>query len=314
MRAALFYGPEDVRVEDVADPAVGPNQVKIKIAWCGRIYYGMLSEVITHRTLPMGIGHEFSGTIVELGLGVDTKRLVIGQNVAVLQTSGLSSVLLAGHPEHMPQGSLYLDIGALIEPLAVSWHALQKAQFKAGDSVLVLGAGPIGILIIKVAKAFGASWIGASGRGTKRCDLAREHGADVVYAAPEVTDDEIVTKTLKATRGGGADVVVDCAGSQGTLDVALKAVRPGGTVVNVAGWKKSPDINMNLCLAKEIVLANSLGYGGTHPEVIEAVAQGKFDNLDALVTLRVPLDEVVEKGLRALTHEKDQHVKVLIHP
>ncbi|KAI0672171.1 L-threonine 3-dehydrogenase [Trametes maxima] len=339
MKAALFYGPENVRVEDIPDPVAGPNQVKIKVAWCGicgsdlGIYYGMLSDVITQRPLPVGIGHEFSGTIVELGPGVDANKLAIGQNVAVssnvysLETpstrmqgvscdgGGLSEYVVVEQdavyilPAHIP-----LDIGALIEPLTVSWHALEKAQFKAGDSVLVLGAGPIGILIVKVAKVFGASWIGVSGRGAKRCSLVREHGASVVYAVPEVTDDEIVAETFKATKGNGADVVVDCAGTQSTLDVALKAVRPGGTVMNVAGWKKFPEMNMNLCLAKEIVLSNSLGYGGAHPEVIEAVAQGKFDKLDALVTLRVPLTEFVEKGLRALTHEKDQHVKVLIHP
>ncbi|KAI0649782.1 alcohol dehydrogenase GroES domain protein [Trametes meyenii] len=332
MKAALIYGPEDVRVEDVPEPTVGPGQVKVKVAWCGicgtdlSVYYGTLSEAFTKQPYPRGIGHEFSGTIVELGPGVDTSKYAIGQNVAIepmrackqpgclpctsintrnlcprmvcfgisSPTGGLSEyVVVDPDLAHILPPNMPLEIGALMEPLAVSWRAIKKSQVKTEDRVLILGAGPIGILTLEVAKAFGASWVGMSGRGTKRCDLARQ-------------------QTLKATNDRGVDVVVDCAGTQSTLDISLRATRPGGTIMNAASWKEPPTIDMNVMLAKEIVLLNSFGYAGDHPEVVEAVAQGTFVDLEGLVTLHVSLDDFVEKGIRALTHEKDKHMKVLI--
>ncbi len=179
-----------------------------------------------------------------------------------------------------------------------------------------------------LSRIFGATWVGISGRGSKRCALARKYGASVVYDASAGTVD-VVAATLKATGGRGADVVVDCAGAQDTLDTALKAARPGGTIMNVAGWAARPTIDMNLMLMKELVLASehvpfnqrasailtrpvradSMTYAGDHPELIQALADGKFDldDLEALITRRVGLEDYLEKGLGALLHEKDQH-------
>ncbi|KAI0672172.1 alcohol dehydrogenase GroES domain protein [Trametes maxima] len=309
------------------------------------IYYGTLSETFTSQHLPRGIGHEFSGTIIALGPKVDAIKYAVGQNVAIepiiacrqsdctacsspttrnicprkncfglsSPSGGLSEYVVVD-PElaHILPSNVPLEIGALMEPLAVSWRAIKKSQVKPGDSVLILGAGPIGIFALEVAKVFGASWVAISGRGTKRCDLARQRGASAVYNISLISDEDIIAETLKATGGRGVDVVVDCAGRQNTLDMSLKATRLGGTIMNAACWEESPAIDMNVMLAKEIVLKNSFGYAGDHPEVIEAVAQGRFVNLEGLVTLRVPLDDFVGKGLRALTHEKDKHMKVLI--
>ncbi|KAI0819877.1 NAD-P-binding protein [Trametes gibbosa] len=319
---------------------------------------------VTKETLPVVIGHEFSGTIVELGSAVDKSKYAVGQKVAVepllpcgqldcacasSDTRNLCSRLAilgimgggGGLSEYVavPQQLAHvlppdtsLEVGALVEPLAVAWRAVKKSNVKAGDKVLVLGAGPIGVFVLKVAHIFGATWIGVSGRGSKRCELARRYGASIVYNAADAGTD-VVAETLKSTNGRGADVVFDCAGTQDTLDTALKAARPGGTIMNVAGWTTTPTINMKLMLIKELVLANSLAYSGDHVELIQAISDGKFSNLEDLITRRVSLEEYKEKGLSALLHEKDQHgectyipfalqdiktdlllVKVFIHP
>ncbi|KAI0357735.1 L-threonine 3-dehydrogenase [Trametes cingulata] len=374
MRAIRYYGPADIRLEEVPEPVAGPGQVKVKVL-CGsdlHMYHELVPGLqptatephrLTKETLPIGMGHEFSGTIAELGPNVDTSKYSVGQHVAIepllscnkpdcfacrspntrnlcprFGVVGLAGgggglaeyVALDQELVHVMPAHVSLEIGALIEPLAVSWRAIKKANVKAGDSVLILGAGPIGILTLKVARVFGASWVGISGRGSKRCELARQHGASAVYDASHA-DTDVVAETMKATDGRGADVVVDCAGTQATLDTALKAARPAGTVMNVSGWAQPPRIDMNLMLMKELNLANSVTYSGEHAEVIQAVADGRFDNLESLITRRVALEDFLEKGLGALMNEKDQHgkpcgrpshflgthfdpVKVLIHP
>ncbi|OJT03695.1 (R,R)-butanediol dehydrogenase [Trametes pubescens] len=354
MKAIRYYGPKDLRLEDIPEPVVGPGQVKVKIAWCGicgtdlHMYQHSISDgpptatephPTSGETLPVGVGHEFSGTIVESGPDVDTSKHAVGQNVAVEPIIGCNKpgcacaeshtrnlcsqfaaigihggggglseyVVVPQELAHILPANVSLEIGALVEPLAVAWRAIKLSHVKAGDKVLILGAGPIGIFVLKVAQIFGATWVGISGRGSKRCALAHKYGASAVYDAS--TGIDVVAETLKATNGRGADVVVDCAGSQSTLDTALKATRPGGTVMNVAGWTARPTIDMNLMLMKELVLANSIGYAGDHPELIQALADGKFDldDLEALITRRVGLEEYLEKGLGALLHEKDQH-------
>ncbi|KAI0761328.1 L-threonine 3-dehydrogenase [Trametes elegans] len=362
MKAIRHYGPGDFHLEDIPEPSIGRTQVKVKNAWCGicgtdlHTYHGSAFESpptltvphpLTNETLPVVVGHEFSGTIVELGPDVDTNKYHVGQHVAVepfltckkpdcfpcalpetrnlcprfgcLGVSGggggLSEYVAVDQelahilPDHIP-----LEVGALVEPLAVVWRALKKANVKQSDRVLILGAGPIGIFAIRVAKAFGASWVGVSGRGTKRCELALQHGASVVYNLSG-GDADVVGGVTEATNGRGADATIDCAGTQDTIDTALKATRPGGTIVNVASWQKVPSVDMNVMLTKELTLTNSFVYAASDfPDVIKALADGRIGDLEDVITLRVSLDEFVEKGLGALLHEKDQHVKVLAHP
>ncbi|KAI0634582.1 chaperonin 10-like protein [Trametes polyzona] len=361
MKAIRYHGPEDVRLDDIPEPKVGPRQVKVKVAWCGicgsdlHVYHGTpLPGLVptatephpnTGETLPVVLGHEFSGTIVELGPEVDTSKYAIGQNVAVepLVTcmkpdcpacssrdyrsqcqgawalgmsgrgGGLSEyVVVDQHLAHILPPNTSLETGALIEPLAVAWRAVKRAHVKPGDKVLILGAGPIALFILHVIKLSEPSWIGVSGRRPLRCELAREHGASAVYDLT-VPGTDVVSETLKTTQHG-ADIVIICAGSQETTDTAVKAVRAGGTILNVADWPALPAFDMNLMLMKEITLVNSLGYSNDHPPLLEAVAAGKFTNLDSLITSRVSLEDYVEKGINALHHDKDRQVKILIHP
>ncbi|KAI0634581.1 L-threonine 3-dehydrogenase [Trametes polyzona] len=350
MKAILYYGANNVRLEDIPEPVAGRTQVKVKVAWCGICgtdlhYYkhdpampptATEPHAVTGEKLPVVLGHEFSGTIVELGSAVDKSKYAVGQNVAVEPLNccnqpdcvgcsssdtrnlcpriavvgfsggggGLSEYVVVDQKmTHILPPNVSLEVGALVEPLAVAWRSVKKAKVKAGDTVLILGAGPIGIFVLKCAQLFGAAWVGVSGRGSKRCALARTYGASAVYDVSTAGTD-VVAETLKATNGRGADVVVDCAGVQSSLDVALKAARPGGRIMNVAAWTESPTIDLNLMLFKELVLDNSLTYSAEHPEVIQAIADGKFKDLESLITRRTSLENFVEKGLGALLHEK----------
>ncbi|KAI0634575.1 alcohol dehydrogenase GroES domain protein [Trametes polyzona] len=344
MRAVRYYGPGDIRLDHIPDPSPGKGQVKIRVL-CGsdlHSWHEILSlsptstspHPVTQETLPVVMGHEFSGTVVETGEGVDTGRIAVGQPVVVEPVlscmkdtcpfcsagsrnlcrnltfigiggcgGGLAEYICVDQrlvfplPSHVP-----LDIGALMEPLSVAWHAVKRSSFKAGDSVFILGAGPIGLLVLRVVKAFGASWIGVSEPALKRRDLAGINGADAVYDPTTQSRDEIISRVLQATSARGADVVFDCAGSQPTLDTAFLAVRPRGTIMNVAVWGTRPQLDIESLTAKEVILSSILGYDRVHADVLKSIAKGQFkvDGLETLITRRIPLEDVVEKGIKAL--------------
>ncbi|KAM5546076.1 hypothetical protein V8D89_000202 [Ganoderma adspersum] len=361
MRAIQYYGPGDIRLEEIPEPVVGPGQVKIKVAWCVvcgsdlHLYHGALKGVtptatephpVTNETLPIGMGHEFSGTIVELGPNVDATRLSVGHNVAIepiitcMQPTcpacstpgtrnlcprfacigvsgrggGLSEYVVVDQMlAHVLPSGTSLEVGAMMEPLAVGWHAVKKANFKAGDSALIIGAGPVGILLLEVLKVFHPGWVGISGRSKKRCELAAQHGASVVFNVA-IAGVDVVKETLEAMNQRGVDVVFDCGGTQATIDTATHAVRRGGVIMNLAAGSTNPVVDMPTLLYKEVTLANSMGYADDHPDMLDALRQGHFGDLSSLITRRIPLEDFVEKGIKALLHEKDQHVKILLHP
>ncbi|KAI8988990.1 alcohol dehydrogenase GroES domain protein [Trametes punicea] len=355
MTAVRYYGPGDVRVDEIPESTPGEAQVKIKVL-CGsdlHSWHAILpvsptstkSHPVTKETLPVTMGHEFSGTIVDVGAGVDASRLKVGDHVVVepllscMQPTcpfcsagarnlcrnatfigiagcggGMSEFVCVDQTlVHVLPPGVPLDVGALMEPLAVAWHAVKRSNLKAGDSVLILGAGPIGLLTLRAAQVFGAGWIGVSEPASKRRELALQHGATVVFdpASPTV---DIVADTVQVTGGRGADVLFDCAGLQQTLDVAFLAVKPRGYIVNVAVWEDRPTLDITSLTYKEVVLTSILAYDRVHAELLQAVAEGKFVGLESLITRRTTFEDVVDKGIKALIHEKDDHVKILVSP
>ncbi|KAI0672173.1 alcohol dehydrogenase GroES domain protein [Trametes maxima] len=360
MRAVRYYGPGDVRVDRISEPSAGKGQIKIKVSQCLcgsdlHLWHELLPicptltepHVVTNEKLPVVMGHEFSGTIVDVGPGVDTSRLTIGSHVVIepllscMQPTcpfcsqgarnlcrhatfigiagcggGLSEYISVDQrlvhilPSHVP-----LDVGAIMEPLAVAWHTVKSSKIKPGDHALVLGAGPIGLLTLRVARAFGASWIGVSEPALKRRELASKNGADVVFD-PTAQGVDVVSAVIAATGDRGADVVFDCAGSQKTLDTAFLAVKPRGHIVNAAVWAQRPTLDIDSLTYKEVSLSSILAYDRVHPEMLKAIANGKFDveGLGSLITRRISFEEVVDKGIKALLYEKDEHVKILVSP
>lgn len=357
MRAVRYYGPGDLRVEQIPEPVAGDGQVKIKIAWngiCGSDLHAWFSHIkpyptmtepqyVTGETLPVVMGHELSGTIAELGKGVDTSKFHVGQRVVVEPILSCNEPIcrpcmagtrnLCNHLTFIGIGggggglaeyfsvkqelvfplpdNISLEVGALMEPLSVVWHAVNRSNLKDGDSVLVLGAGPIGLLLLKVLRARGAGWIGVSEPAAVRRQTALKFGASATF---DPLSTNIVTETEAATGGHGADVVFDCAGLQVSIDTALAAVRTRGSIVNVAVWEKPISMNLNKLSKKECTLTSTIGCDRVHAELIQAVASGKLTGLEELITSKIALEDTVEKGIMALINEKDTQIKILVHP
>lgn len=248
----------------------------------------------------MTLGHEFSGTVEEVGEGVTD--LKVGSRVVVqpIIYDGTCGACKAGYinccdkngfvglsgwggglSEHvvLPRSCLYaipesmsLEVGALVEPLAVAWHAVNSSPFKKGDSVLILGGGPIGLAVLQTLKAKGAETIIVSEVAPRRKEFAKQFGASHVL---DPTKDDIVAQVREICDGQGANLAFDAAGVQAGLHQAVLAIRAKGTLVNIAVWEKPPSISVNDLLFRERHYMGVVTYvPGDFQDVIDAIASG----------------------------------------
>ncbi|KAF2768070.1 GroES-like protein [Teratosphaeria nubilosa] len=294
---------------------------------------------LTGEKVPLTLGHEFSGVIEELGDGV-SERFKVGSRVCVqpILYDGDCSACQdgainccdkngfigltgwgGGLSEHVvvPEYAVYqlpdnvsLEVGALVEPLAVGWHAVNMSPFKPTDSVLVLGGGPIGLAVIQALRARGARQIIVSEVAAMRKEFAADFGAHIVL---DPTKDDIVTRCKELTGGRGVDVTYDAAGVQPGLDQAILALRARGTHVNIAIWEKRCTIFPNDLVFRE---RNYMGVAtfvkGDFEQVIQAISDGRLNMCRKMITKKVRIDEVVEEGFKTLIKDKQNQVKVLV--
>ncbi|GAA1808408.1 2,3-butanediol dehydrogenase [Nesterenkonia flava] len=294
---------------------------------------------ISGESAPIVLGHEFSGTITAVaddvedlspGQPVVIEPYIIGDDVPTddpdvdYQLSpnmnfiglggrggGFSEKVVVQRPwVHPISDNVGLDKAALIEPLAVGYHAYRKSRAQAGNVALIGGAGPIGLLTAAVLKAKGLTvYISELSEGRKA--KARETGvADQVFDPREVS---IADEIRRLTDGAGADVAFECTSVAAVLDTLIDAVRPGGVVVNVSIWGHKPEVNLQSLVLKEVELIGSAAYAHDHPAVIEMVEDGEID-LAPFITGKIGLDELVSQGFDQLINNNDEHVKILVDP
>jgi D-xylulose reductase len=272
----------------------------------------------------MVLGHESAGTIVSVGSAV--KSLKPGDRIALEPgyPCRRCPACLSGHynlcadmhfaatppfdgtltgfysspedfcyklPDHVS-----LQEGALIEPLAVAVHIVKQAEIKPGQSVVVMGAGPVGLLCCAVAKAYGASRIVSVDIQPQRLEFAASYAATHTFMPEQVSAEENAARLLKETGLGpdGADAVIDASGAEPSIQTSLHVVRRGG--VYVQGGMGKPDITfpiMALCI-KEVTAKGSFRYGsGDYRLALEFVGSGKVD-VKKLITGTVKFEEAEE--------------------
>jgi len=195
---------------------------------------------------------------------------------------------------------------AIVEPAAVAAYAVQRSGMKMGDTVLITGAGPIGLLTAQVALATGASQIFVSDLSENRLKKAKEVGATHTFDA---RDKDISQKIRKMT-ANGVDVFIDAAGAQASFDTGISSLRNGGTAILVAlfGEKVTHDaLNHTL---RELTIIGTAAYRNIFPEVIALISSGRLP-VEKLITSVISLDEIVEKGFEALVKDPSE-VKILV--
>ena len=333
MKAARWHAAKDVRIEEVEVPEVQPHQVKVAVKFtgiCGTdlheyldgpIFIPTEEHVYSGQKAPVTLGHEFSGEIVEVGS--DVTRVKVGDRVTIepilaepnLNFVGLAAdggfakyCVLDGDLVHVIPDSLSYEQAALTEPAAVAVYAVRQSALKAGDTAVIFGLGPIGLLIVEALRAAGASKIYAVELSPERQAKAEELGAIVVR--PE--EGETVVEAIHRLTGGGADVSYEVTGVPVVLGQALAAVHKAGECMVVSIWEREASINPNEFAIQEKSLKGIIAYRHIFPKVLELMEQGYFP-ADKLVTKKIKLENIVEEGFVELTQDKSQ-IKILVQP
>ena len=334
MKAAVYYGPRDVRVEEVATPALNNGDILLRIRACGICG----SDLHTYRHglfedlgIPVGsgrvLGHEFSGEVVEINGQVE--KLKVGDRVCGAGAGGNAEYSRVGASRvrgllPIPE-KIGFEEAATVEPLATSLHAVNLAEPRDGETHVIMGAGIIGLGVLQVLKARAAVKTIVADLSPKRLDMAQQLGADVIINADrEDTIQKVmeITGTEQAPFMPGptakADAVFDCAGLPksytGTpvLQQAISIVKREGKVVVVSVFEKPVTIEATHVVLKGIKIIGSWGWSlDEFRDSLELITTDKVDR-KPLITHQFPLDkasEAYETQLRA-----EEAVKVLIKP
>jgi L-iditol 2-dehydrogenase len=334
--AAVLYAPHDVRLEDRPVPEIGPGDVLVAIkavGVCGSdVHYYEHGRIGSHVVRqPLILGHESAGVIVAVGTEVSQSRM--GARVAIEPgiPDGVCEQCRAGRYNlcpnvrffgtppidgafatyvTVPSGFAYLlpdnmsnEEGALIEPLSVGLWACRKARLRGGDHILITGAGPIGLLAMKVAFALGVAAVTMTDVSPQRLETARQLGA---------THTINVAERSLGQAGVQADVLLECSGNQHALMDGIRSLRPAGIAVAV-GMNPGEELSVPLSFIqnREITLTGTFRYANTYEDAIALVASGRID-VRPIITGRYTLEEA-EQALQA-TKQDPTAIKSIIIP
>lgn len=335
-------GPGDVRIDvaacgvcgtDITQYVKGPLAVPVDEP-----------HPVTGRTLPITLGHELSGVVAEVGEDIATAS--VGDRVTVnplvpcrtcsyclrgqyrfceqLANIGLhgngggfaESLVAPASSVHGLPTKLPLDLGALVEPLSVSLHAVRRSGIAAGDSIIVFGSGPIGLGVVQMARAAGARRVFVSEPRDRRRRLAAELGATTVFD-PSETDP---VASIRDRTGVGVDASVEAAGTEATVNAAIETTRKGGEIVSLAAARDVTIQPNEQFVMTERSLTGSFGYDctpfaddGEFAGVMTLLADGRVDG-ETMVTHRIGLSDLVGGGLERLADPDGDAVKILVSP
>ncbi|KAJ8114566.1 hypothetical protein OPT61_g3579 [Boeremia exigua] len=335
---------DEVVYEDRPIPELpSPYDVIVKPKWtgiCGSDVHYWVEGRIGHFVVekPMVLGHESAGIVEKVGDKV--KTLKVGDRVAMEpgvpcrrcvrckegKYNLCPDMAFAATPPYdgtlakyyaLPEDYCYklpenmsLEEGALIEPTAVAVHITRQAAIKPGDSVVVFGAGPVGLLCCAVAKAYGAKKIVTVDINDERLSFALKYAANASFKSARVSAEENARNLIKECElGPGADVIIDASGAEPCIQTAIHALRMGGTYVQ--GGMGKPDINfpiMAMC-TKELNVKGSFRYGaGDYQTAVDLVASERI-SIKELITGKVSFEEA-EKAFASVKEGKG--IKTLI--
>jgi L-iditol 2-dehydrogenase len=340
MRVAMYYGNDDVRLEEVPVPEVGPGEALIRVEASGICGSDVLDWYRRHK-VPLVLGHEVAGVVMAVGEGVgrceqgdriaaahhvpcNTCRYCLYGHHTVCDTLRQTSFDPGGFAEYLRLPRINVDRGifrlpaeitfeeaTFVEPLACVLRGQRLARMQSGQTVLVIGSGVAGLLHIQLARASGAERIVATDIAEYRLEAARRFGADAAVRAEEHTPAYL----RRVFDGRLADLVVLCSGAPAAIGQALGSVERGGTVLFFAAT--DPGVNVPLPVTElfwrnEITLTSS--YGGSPADYAEALEliQARKIRVREMITHRLGLAET-GLGFQLVARAQDS-LKVIIEP
>ena len=350
MKAVVYHGNRDIRIEDVPEPIPNAEEVKLRIDYCGicatdveEYLYGPkfishdVPNSITGKKLPLITGHEMTGTVIERGSNI--KNIELGSRVAVntVLTCDICAACRSGNKtlcQKMAVAGFDLNGGladymiwkgseviklpdkvsseqaVFAEPASVAMHAVRKSSIRDGQLLGILGCGTIGLLILQIAKSFGASVV-AFDKSQSSLEMAKILGADHTI---NVSQKDYSEKISKFTSNHGLDVVIDSAGGKQTPNTAIDMVKPGGTVTLVAIYTHLAKIDFNDLVATEKKLIGSLAYRRDDLEdVLELIANNSVKTAN-LISQKICIDDVIDKGFSEMMKTDKDVFRVVVSP
>lgn len=351
MKAAVYFGQRDVRVIDVEEPKVKhPNHVKVKVAYCGicgsdveEYLYGPIvipqqPHILTGKQLPIIMGHEFTGIVVDTG--EEVQHLNIGDEVVVnpvmgcgecnfcktdtpclcekmacmgLGTDGAFAeyVMVPSEKCHKAPHGNRLDKLALTEPAAVGFRAIKKAGLTVGDNIMIIGAGTIGLFIIQMARIAGARQIFVTEVDPSKRKLAKKMGATVVFDPATDCVEEEIRKVLNNEK---VDKIIVSAGEQSVPGFASELAAQAGLVILIGISPQPCPVNTNDIVISEKVLMGSHGYNSNDfSKTIQLLVADTIKTED-IINKKISLDDIVTKGFHEIEKNPSQHIKILVSP
>jgi L-iditol 2-dehydrogenase len=347
MKAAVFHGIKDIRIEDMERPRPGPREAVMRIGSAGICGTDLRIYTHGHHRIPPGtprvLGHELAGEIVDVGAEVTT--LSVGMRVGVApnmgcgtcpqcvagwtnlcpdytafgvsQDGGFAEYMLItedairqGNVVRVPDG-VPDHIAALAEPLSCCLNGQEALAIGPDDVVLVVGAGPIGQIHIQLAKLHGARIVIASDFSDERLAQARTNGADVLV---QPARDDLLSAVRAASGGLGADAILIAAAAPAAQENALEWAAARGRVNFFGGLAKDQPyirFNSNLVHYKQLMVTGTTGSNmRQYRAAMNLVGAGRI-HLEVIARTRLPLDRIAEGFARA---QSGQEMRILIEP
>lgn len=340
MKALVYYGPQDLRLAEITDPEPAPGEALVRVrscGICGSDVHGYLG-ITGRRIPPMVMGHEFSGEVAAIGEGVTEVRVgdrvapypvifcgtcdpcrqgnvhvclhkkalgVLDCNGAMTEFVSLPAKLLFKLAKHVSY-----DIGSMTEPLAVAYRAANHGGDLTGKTVLIVGAGTIGLLALAVIKMRNPAKVFISDLSDTRLGVAKQMGADCVIN-PSTSD--IASLIRNETGGDGVDIAFEAVGAAPTVQQAMACLRIGGTAVWIGNSAKMINLNMQEIVTRELrVLGTFLYSFQEFGEVIELLNDGKL-NIEPVISFKVPMMEKGVELFARLAKNPGSLIKVILN-
>ena len=335
MQLARIHGPNDIHLDQVERPQPGPDDVVVEVRHCGicgsDLSYSKMGG-IPGAASPFAIGHEFAGVVAERGENVS--HVAVGDRVVVNPEGGGNGIGSAGYQGGFAPYVLFqnaaadpgavirlpeaidFELAALVEPLAVGMHGVDRGQVKPGETVAVFGAGPVGLAAALVAKYYGARDVVVSDLSSKRLDIAASLGL-----TPFKADAGDIDAFLRAQHGtvnldpllgeqAATDVLIEATGVGAVFGQLLNLARKRARVVVIGVHFTPVELDMINFLIRELSIVASQAYDNeVFARVIEILASGEVD-ARAMVTHRFPLSEFGSAFSQA--QRQDEAVKVIV--
>ncbi|MDH5440060.1 MAG: alcohol dehydrogenase catalytic domain-containing protein [Candidatus Bathyarchaeota archaeon] len=339
MKAAVWYGCKEIRIEEVPKPDPGPNDVLVRVkaaGICGSDLHAY-EGISKRRVPPLIMGHEIAGEIAEIGGHVEGSQ--IGDRVVIQPVlscgeceqcrSGNENVcrnirflglhVSGGFAEYVmaPARNCYtmpsrlrFEEACLAEPLSVAVHVVNNVPVGVNGTILIVGAGVVGSMVTQVARLRTSGKIIVTDILDSRLDLAKKLGADIMINPQKKN---VAEEIHRITGGRGVDVSIEVVGIESTVQDALASVKKGGTTIAIGLLEKSMKIDVMRLVSSELKLLGSYLYNDCDfRSSINLIAEGKV-NLQPYLTRILALDDAL-KGFGEMATNKEKILKVILRP